>query len=79
MVTGSDLNRTPLALRSAKAARKSLTVRHRWLLPDRFVAVHPIGHIGEPEDIAEMVLYLASDRAKFVTGAAMVVDGGATI
>lgn len=44
-----------------------------------FVAVHPIGHIGEPDDIAEMVLYLASDRSKFVTGAAMVVDGGATI
>ncbi|WBH17799.1 glucose 1-dehydrogenase [Sphingomonas radiodurans] len=44
-----------------------------------FVAVHPIGHIGEPDDIAEMVFYLASDRSKFVTGAAMVVDGGATI
>ena len=44
-----------------------------------FVAVHPIGHIGEPDDIAEMVLYLASDRSKFVTGATMVVDGGATI
>ena len=44
-----------------------------------FVATHPIGRIGEPDDIAEMVLYLASDRSKFVTGAAMVVDGGATI
>lgn len=44
-----------------------------------FVATHPIGHIGEPDDIAEMVLYLASDRSKFITGTAMVIDGGATI
>ncbi len=43
-----------------------------------FVATHPIGHIGEPGDIAEMVLFLASERSKFITGAAMVVDGGAT-
>jgi 3(or 17)beta-hydroxysteroid dehydrogenase len=48
-------------------------------LMDGFVATHPIGHIGEPDDIAEMVLYLASDRSKFITGAAMIVDGGATM
>ncbi len=37
---------------------------------------HPIGFLGEPNDIAFMVLYLASDESKFVTGAEMVVDGG---
>jgi NAD(P)-dependent dehydrogenase (short-subunit alcohol dehydrogenase family) len=37
---------------------------------------HPIGFLGEPNDIAWMVLYLASDESKFVTGAEMVVDGG---
>jgi len=37
---------------------------------------HPIGRLGEPNDIAYMVLYLASDESKFVTGAEMVVDGG---
>ncbi len=37
---------------------------------------HPIGFLGEPSDIAYMVLYLASDESKFVTGAEMVVDGG---
>lgn len=37
---------------------------------------HPIGFLGEPDDIAYMVLYLASDESKFVTGAEMVVDGG---
>jgi NAD(P)-dependent dehydrogenase (short-subunit alcohol dehydrogenase family) len=36
----------------------------------------PLGRIGEPEDIAEAVLYLVSDAASFVTGAELVVDGG---
>jgi NAD(P)-dependent dehydrogenase (short-subunit alcohol dehydrogenase family) len=37
---------------------------------------HPIGFLGEPADVAHMVLYLASDESRFVTGAEMVVDGG---
>jgi 3(or 17)beta-hydroxysteroid dehydrogenase len=37
---------------------------------------HPIGFLGEPRDIAYMVLYLASDESRFVTGSEMVVDGG---
>lgn len=37
---------------------------------------HPIGRLGRPDDIAYMVLYLASDESTFVTGAEMVVDGG---
>ncbi len=41
-----------------------------------FVASHPIGHLGEPEDIANIVLYLASDDSKFATGATFTVDGG---
>lgn len=36
----------------------------------------PMGKLGEPEDIAQAVLYLASDESKFVTGSQMVVDGG---
>lgn len=38
----------------------------------------PLGHIGEPDDIAWAVVYLASDESKFVTGAEFVVDGGIT-
>jgi 3(or 17)beta-hydroxysteroid dehydrogenase len=41
-------------------------------------AMHPIGHIGEPNDIAHGVLYLASDESKFVTGVELVIDGGYT-
>lgn len=39
---------------------------------------HPIGHVGESEDIAYGALYLASDESKFVTGAELVIDGGYT-
>lgn len=36
----------------------------------------PLGHLGEPDDIANMALFLASDESKFATGAEFVVDGG---
>ena len=42
------------------------------------VGLHPLGHLGEPNDIAYGVLYLASDESKFVTGAELVIDGGYT-
>lgn len=41
-------------------------------------AAHPLGHMGEPDDIAWAVVYLASDESKFVTGSELVVDGGYT-
>ena len=41
-------------------------------------ALQPIGRLGEPDDIANGVLYLASDEASFVTGAELVIDGGFT-
>lgn len=41
-------------------------------------ALQPLGHIGEPDDVAWGVLYLASDESKFVTGSELVIDGGYT-
>ena len=41
-------------------------------------AKHPVGHVGEPEDIAHGIVYLASDESKFVTGSELVIDGGYT-
>ena len=40
------------------------------------VAYHPIGRIGEPEEVADVAVFLASDKSSFVTGAHMTVDGG---
>ncbi len=39
---------------------------------------HPVGHPGEPEDVAWGIVYLASDESKFVTGSELVIDGGYT-
>ena len=39
---------------------------------------HPIGRLGQPEDIANAALFLASDESAFVTGAPLIVDGGYT-
>jgi NAD(P)-dependent dehydrogenase (short-subunit alcohol dehydrogenase family) len=42
------------------------------------IALHPVGHLGQPEDVAWGVVYLASDESKFVTGSELVIDGGYT-
>jgi NAD(P)-dependent dehydrogenase (short-subunit alcohol dehydrogenase family) len=44
----------------------------------RLDARQPIGRMGEPDEIAAAALYLASDEAAFVTGSALVIDGGWT-
>jgi NAD(P)-dependent dehydrogenase (short-subunit alcohol dehydrogenase family) len=45
---------------------------------DGLVGLHPIGRLGKPEEVAQLALFLASDRASFVTGSYHLVDGGYT-
>ena len=45
-------------------------------LEEQLVALHPIGRIGTPDEIAQAVLWLCSDDASFVLGHALAVDGG---
>jgi len=40
------------------------------------ISVHPIGRLGQPEDMAGLAVYLASEESSWVTGAALLVDGG---
>ena len=48
-------------------------------LNQRYLARTPLGRIGSPEDIAGAALFLASDAAAYVTGQALIVDGGFTV
>jgi NAD(P)-dependent dehydrogenase (short-subunit alcohol dehydrogenase family) len=64
---------TPLvASLAGKSTQKQKALRKR------LGSLHPIGHIGEPDDVAYGILYLASDESKFVTGSELVIDGGYT-
>jgi NAD(P)-dependent dehydrogenase (short-subunit alcohol dehydrogenase family) len=40
------------------------------------ISLHPVGRLGKPEEVAELVIWLSSDKASFVTGAYYPVDGG---
>ena len=43
---------------------------------ERLIGMHPLGRLGEPEDVANAVLFLASSDSAWITGISLVVDGG---
>jgi NAD(P)-dependent dehydrogenase (short-subunit alcohol dehydrogenase family) len=63
---------TPLVKAFIDAAADPAAVRQA------LEAKHPLGHLGEADDVAWGVVYLASDESKFVTGSELVIDGGYT-
>jgi NAD(P)-dependent dehydrogenase (short-subunit alcohol dehydrogenase family) len=58
---------------------KKKSLRNKPALREIDHSQHPVGRVGKPEDIASMVLYLISDKAKFITGQNIVIDGGMSI
>lgn len=64
---------TPLVEKMGKESEEGVE-QFRKNLDD----LHPIGHVGEPADIAYGIVFLASEESKFITGSELVIDGGYT-
>ena len=47
-------------------------------LHEELSAAHPLGRIAEPEEIADAIVWLSSDKSSYVTGVALPIDGGYT-
>lgn len=45
---------------------------------ERTIARTPLGRIGQPDDVADVIMFLLSDQSRFVTGTSLIVDGGLT-
>jgi NAD(P)-dependent dehydrogenase (short-subunit alcohol dehydrogenase family) len=43
---------------------------------ERSKSTHPLGRVGRPEEVAELIAYLLSDKAGFITGETIAIDGG---
>jgi NAD(P)-dependent dehydrogenase (short-subunit alcohol dehydrogenase family) len=68
----------PSFTRTAMVEGFIATARDPERLRDGLTAAAPLGRMGEPQEVAAAVLYLASDESAFTTGAEIVVDGGLT-
>jgi 3-oxoacyl-[acyl-carrier protein] reductase len=62
-----------LELSSALAAKQGVTPQE---IEARWASQAPLGRIGQPEEFANVVVFLASERASYVTGASIAIDGG---
>jgi NAD(P)-dependent dehydrogenase (short-subunit alcohol dehydrogenase family) len=72
-VIDTDMGAQTFAARARHAASNDVETARQVALRG-----HPIGRLGQPDDIAKGILFLASDDAAFMTGAGLVVDGGMT-
>jgi len=63
---------TPMVAGALHAAENGTEMR------DRLIAAHPMARFGIPREIADAVVFLASDESSFMTGAELVIDGGYT-
>jgi NAD(P)-dependent dehydrogenase (short-subunit alcohol dehydrogenase family) len=77
------LDLAPWQIRVNAVVPGAIAVENRMAIGQENVVqpgdVIPLGRLGTPEDVADAVLFLASDEAAYVTGHCLVVDGGLTV
>ena len=62
----------------AWVARMTEMIRDDSVIQEGFESLHPMGRLGRADEVANAALFLASDRASFITGVTLPVDGGYT-
>ena len=77
-MTGAGNAALPHVSLAGKGELPKLSTEVSQQVRERMMNAHPIGRLGLPIEIANTVLFLASDEASFITGAAYIVDGGLT-
>ena len=75
---GKDGIRVNAVIPGAVRTEMLLDVLATTRLSARWSEVHPVGRIGEPEEIADAVVWLFSDRSSYYTGQSLTLDGGLT-
>ena len=74
----NTVNPSPLEGRMMRSLEEGFAPGEGEVIHDRLKESIPLGRYGEPEDIARLMLFLASDDASFITGSVYMADGGST-
>ena len=74
----NTVNPSPVDTRMIHSLEAGFNPENQQAARDRMTAGIPLGRYGQPEDVARVMLFLASDDSSFVTGSVYMVDGGNT-
>lgn len=72
----NTVNPSPIDTRMMRSLELGMAPSAPEMAKERVAAGIPLGRYGQPEEVAELMLFLVSDRASFLTGATYMVDGG---
>jgi NAD(P)-dependent dehydrogenase (short-subunit alcohol dehydrogenase family) len=72
----NTVNPSPIETRMMRSIEEQLAPGHPGQAKEQFQGTIPLGRYGQPEEVADVMLFLASDQSRFCTGGVYMVDGG---